>query len=61
MDFKVVNSVDQKEYEKEIIIKFLSSIDAIEISNKVANSMGWGDGDPIAIALSMIKEKAETW
>ena len=61
MDFKVVNSVDQKEYEKEIIMKFLSSIDPIEISNKVANSMGWGDGDPIAIALAMIKEKADKW
>ncbi len=61
MDFKVVNSPDKKEYEKDIILRFLSGIDAVEISNKVANSMGWGDGDPIVIAIEMMKEKVEQW
>jgi len=61
MDFKVVNSPDKKESEKDIILRFLSGIDAVEISNKVANSMGWGDGDPIVIAIEMMKEKVEQW
>ena len=61
MDFKVVNSPDKKESEKDIILRFLSGVDAVEISNKVANSMGWGDGDPIVIAIEMMKEKVEQW
>jgi hypothetical protein len=61
MEFKIIDSEADKELNKKIVLSFLSTIDSNALSTEVANSMGWGDGDPISIALNIIKQRVEQW
>lgn len=61
MEFKASVSEQDKDFYRKIVISFLSTIDPNKLSNDVANSMGWGDGDPIVIAFNIIKQRAEEW
>lgn len=61
MEFNVSNPSDRKEIEKLAIISFLDHVDSYAISNEVANTMSWGDGDPIVLAIEILKKKVEEW
>ena len=61
MEFKASISEEDKDFYRKIVLSFLSTIDPNKLASDVANSMGWGDGDPISVAFNIIKEKAEQW
>jgi hypothetical protein len=58
MQFRVYGSSGQ---EKETIIEFLNQVDSQSLSEEVANSMSWGDGDPIMLAIEILKKKVSEW
>jgi hypothetical protein len=49
------------ENDRKIIINFLSSIDSEALSDEILNTMSWGDGDPIVIAINKLVEMASSW
>lgn len=58
MEFKVQGAVD----EREAVLSFLRSVDAQALSAQVLDSMGWGTGgDPVEVALAILKESVERW
>lgn len=59
LEFNVVGDSSVNDYDKKIIYNFLSNIDASQLSYEVANSMSWGDGDPIFITIELLKRKLD--
>lgn len=58
MEFKVYGSGDST---KDAVLDFLNQIDANSLSEAVANSMSWGDGDPIYLAIELLKKQVSEW
>ena len=57
MEFNVINNSDSISDSQKIIYNFLCSINPSQLSYEVANSMSWGDGDPITVALEILKQR----
>lgn len=51
----------ERQDEREVILRFLGSVDAGRLKKESLDDLGWGGGDPIELALEKLKDWADQW